>query len=209
MNQMRLLLRQESILSLLYDQTFASECLAIASSSVDVLHSHLNSATYHPVDRFPATLYLVGSLLSLASISTGTHNSDEARREATSSFTKGFGMIKQMAPAFSTARHALQRLSSIAVKVQQVSVMFQAPRSDVAAGVPAQAPGLQDFGTDQGVAAGQDFDIFSQPLADFSWQPNDQFPFDAGMGSNDQSMLPAGEDIFGFDGSFALMSQLQ
>lgn len=113
LNQLRLFLRQESILSLKYNSKIAVECTTIAASSVNAVHSHYYSQSYHPVNRFHLVFYLVGALLPLVCIIVKKDNNQQLRAEAIDAFKKGLAVLNDMYPSYGTARHSRRRLNRI------------------------------------------------------------------------------------------------
>lgn len=129
MNQLRLLLRQDSMLSLKYCTRTAAETLAIAASSVDAIHDYRHSSSWQPTDRLAAVLFLIGALLSLVCIIVKNDNSLEMRGTAIESYKKGLTMLYELAPNFSAARHSLQRIHSIIVTAKQAIRRFNVPET--------------------------------------------------------------------------------
>ena len=113
MNQLRLLLRQDSMLSLGYGETMASECVSIASNSIDVISACFAAPSHKPTDRFSSTLYLVGSLLPLVCVIAKHDNKPTTRSKAIEAFQKDLALLQEMAPNFSAARHSLRRLHRV------------------------------------------------------------------------------------------------
>ena len=119
MNQLRLLLRQESMLSLKYNDTTAEDVLSIASSSINAIHDHHNSQIYKPTERWSSVLFLTGALLPLVCVIVKSENTQQRRVDAIEVFKKGLSLLYQMAPNFGTARHALARLQRIIASATQ------------------------------------------------------------------------------------------
>ena len=124
MNQLRLLLRQESMLALNYDDKTARDCISIAASSIDGIHAHYHSPSYRPTDRFSSVLYLVGSLLPLICIIIRSENDGEARADAIDAYQKALSMLKLMSPNFSAARHTLRRLHRVIATTERAIHKF-------------------------------------------------------------------------------------
>jgi len=124
MNQLRLLLRQESILSLKYNDAIAEECVSIAASSIDALHIHHGSQAHKPTGRFSSVLYLVGALLPLVCIIVKSDNVQQTRADAIEAFKKGLSMMNQMYPNFSCARHTLRRIRRIVATAKKAISRF-------------------------------------------------------------------------------------
>lgn len=129
MNQLRMLLRQESMLSLKYSSSTATEVLAIAASTVNAAHQYYLSASWKPVDRLATILYLIGALLSLVCIIVKNDNPPQMRSAAIDSYKQGLNMLYEMAPNFSAARHCLQRIHRIIVTAKQAIRRFNLPES--------------------------------------------------------------------------------
>lgn len=144
MNQLRLLLRQEAMLSFSYSTTTASECISIAGSSITAIATH-NASSYHrPTDRYSSALYLVGALLPLICIilKASNDNGFDARSDAIALFKQGLQMLHDMAPNFSLARHVLERLRRVILTVKQAIKRFH------------DAESRAGLGTDDGISAG-------------------------------------------------------
>lgn len=113
MNQLRQLIRQESMLTLKYDAATASDCVAISTSSIDAISTHLNVKGYNPSDRWASVLYLIGSLLPLVCIIVRKENVQQTRADAIETFKRGVTILSNLAPNFGLARHTLRRLHKI------------------------------------------------------------------------------------------------
>ncbi|KAH0386059.1 hypothetical protein KCU92_g2939, partial [Aureobasidium melanogenum] len=111
LNQMRLSLRQETMLNCHDNGSMAEDCFQAASSSIDALVSYIASPYFGPMDRFSITVYATGALSNLGFIITNNNNSEELRKKAIRPFSDGVSMLTQMAPGSGSARHCLQRMS--------------------------------------------------------------------------------------------------
>jgi len=113
MNQLRLVLRQEAMLNMTYDNMTAEQCVTIATSSINAIYIYLSSKFHRPTDRFSSVLYLVGSLLPLVCLIVKNDNELQTRTQAISAFKQGLSLLNSMAPNFSWARHTLRRIHRI------------------------------------------------------------------------------------------------
>lgn len=150
MNQLRLLLRQETMLNMQYDNLTATQCVTIAKSSIDAVNLYLSSSVHRPTDRFSSVLYLVGALLPLVCIIVKNDNEPATRGNAISSFKKGLSLLNAMSPNFSWARHTLRRIHRIigtakkAIEVFDNAGMFLLDPSEFFEG-DTLAPQYTDF----------------------------------------------------------------
>lgn len=151
MNQLSLLLRQEMVLNMQYDPQTATQCVAIATSSIDAVHLYLSSSVHRPTDRFSSVLYLVGALLPLVCIIVKDDNSSQTRGHAIASFKKGLSLLNAMSPNFSWARHTLRRIHRIigtakrAIEVFDSAGMFNLDMSEFFEGDMMQQSRYTDF----------------------------------------------------------------
>lgn len=203
MNQLRLLLRQESLLSLQYDDEFAEQCLGIASSTVNTLQTYHGSHIFHPMDRFASTLYLVGALLSLACIITRCDNIKATRKEAIEAFDKGLRLVTKMAADSYAARHALGRSRRIVIKVKQAIQDFEINETMFIENNPSNPQDgmviADDFNESLTAA---DFMMIPQELADIVWQrDNDLVPDAQGLFDDIDTLRM--DDLFGLSSTFA------
>lgn len=203
MNQLRLLLRQESLLSLQYDDDFAGQCLSIASSTVNTLQTYHGSHIFHPMDRFASTLYLVGALLSLACIITRRDNITATQKEAIEAFDKGLRLVTQMAADSYAARHALGRSRRIVIKVKQAIHDFEINEtmsSDNNPSNPQDGMVIADDFNESLTAA--NFMMSPQGIADIVWQEDNGLLQDAQGLFGDIDTLRM-DDLFGSSSTFA------
>lgn len=113
MNQLRLLLRQQSLLTAAYDGATAKDCVSIATNSIEIIHAQFISPTYRSTDRFSSVLYLIGSLLPLICVIVKGENDGQTCADAIDALTRDLSMLSQMSPYFSVARHTLRRLHRV------------------------------------------------------------------------------------------------
>jgi hypothetical protein len=151
MNQLRQLIRQESMLTLRYDDATAADCVAISTSSIEAISTHLHVKGYSPSDRWASVLYLIGSLLPLVCIIVRKENAQQTRPDAIKIFKQGVSILSSLAPNFGLARHTLGKLSKI------IGTAMQAIQSFHEAEFSALDP--KDFETD--ILAPQISDLFS------------------------------------------------
>jgi hypothetical protein len=149
MNQLRLLLRQERILTLEYDDASAKDCVLIAGNTIDALYSHHISPHCQASDRYSIVLYMVGALLPLVCVIVKSDNVRQTRADAIDSYQKGLSLLTQLAPNFSGARHALRRLHRIIGTAKQSIRKFRqneaAPLDVGDFGPETQVPEIMDF----------------------------------------------------------------
>jgi hypothetical protein len=110
MNILRLLLRQERMESLDFDDAFARDCTEIASITVSATHEACHSPSYSVIDRFFAGLCLVTSLLPLICVIVKHDSTSTNRSNAIESYHKATAMMRTMEANFSPASHGLSRL---------------------------------------------------------------------------------------------------
>lgn len=156
MNQLRLLLRQEIMLSLKYDDRTAEDCVSIAASSIDAISISQSPPLFRLTDRFSSVLYLIMCLLPLACVIIKKDNLPETRLKAIAAFQKGHDIIKEIAPNYNMARHALQRSDRIFTSV------LQAIERE---GLSPPDPGLADAAT----VVPQYNEFFNDLRIDFDW----------------------------------------
>lgn len=126
MNRLRLLLRQENLLSLNYGSSMANECLKIAENSIDVVYTHLSSnSVYGPTERWASVFNITVALLPLVCIIVKSDNEVQTRSDAITAYEKGLGMLQQLALNFSNAARILQRLNRIIETTNQAITWFQ------------------------------------------------------------------------------------
>lgn len=125
MNQLRLHLRQESMLGLKYNRTIAEECVLIATSSVNAIHAYYHSRYHKQTNRYSSILYLMGSLLILVCVIVKSDNDQCTRSQAIESFKKGLYIHNELSTNFTMARHALHRMHRIIGRTQEVINSFQ------------------------------------------------------------------------------------
>jgi hypothetical protein len=188
MNQLRLILRQESILSLNYSEKTADEVVAIASSTVDALHAYHSRALDKPTGRFSSVFYSVAPLLNLVCIIVKADNPTETRHKAINSFKKGLTTFNDMYSNFTLARHTLRRLHRIIETAKRAILKFHG--AELQDTTPRELqfdtimPHISDF-FNQNPVDGDD-DMLNQLINGFS--------------TNDTSMVrgTGGEEIDGF-----------
>ncbi|KAI9743674.1 MAG: hypothetical protein M1818_002990 [Claussenomyces sp. TS43310] len=149
MNQLRLLLRQECMLGLKYNDTNAAECVAIAASSVNAIHTFNASPLHQPTDRFSSLLYLVGAIIPLICVIVRRDNVAQTRTDAIEAFKRNLEMMEEMSPNFTQAGHALGRLQWIvgtAKRTFELVISADHPVADVRdIHTDALAPPAGDF----------------------------------------------------------------
>ncbi|KAL6231988.1 hypothetical protein BDW75DRAFT_243416 [Aspergillus navahoensis] len=126
--QLRLLLRQETLLSLNYDDATASECQAIISSSLRMLQGGPGLGNI-PVGRFAVVFYILVTLLPLVCLING-RQSTQNRMEAVSCFREELAMLQSLAPSVGMARHILFNLQDLTSNTKDVIQKFP-PASDL------------------------------------------------------------------------------
>jgi len=153
MNQLRLVLRQESMLNMTYDTATAENCVTIATSSINAIYTYLSSPFHRSTDRFSSVLYLVGALLPLVCIIVKNDNDIQTRTLAISAFKKGLNLLNSMSPNFSWARHTLRRIHRIIGTAKRAIEVFDN------AGMFAMNPA--EFFEEDLLAKGQYADFFN------------------------------------------------
>jgi hypothetical protein len=94
MNQLRLLLRQEKMLSFTYDLETAVDCVAIATSSIEAMQFHRTSPVQSGVGRFATVLYLLSAILSLVCVVVKPDNQPQTRAVAIEAFKLGLSHLE-------------------------------------------------------------------------------------------------------------------
>lgn len=169
------------MLSLEYDEKTAEDCVFIAGSSIDAIFLCQNSPLFRLTDRFSSVLYLIICLLPLVCVIIKKNNPQQARRNAIAAFQKGHDVLKNIAPNYNMARHALQRsdriftsvlqaierdelspsdtgIAEAVTLVPQYADFFNDLRMDLDWNMSSQTPnGPVTFGNDMGDAVSQDF----------------------------------------------------
>ncbi|OCK75226.1 hypothetical protein K432DRAFT_177297 [Lepidopterella palustris CBS 459.81] len=170
-NQLRMILRQESILGSRYSEATADECVSIATSTIEALHAHHACQLHKPTGRFSSVLYLVGALLPLVCIIVKRDNKKSTRAQAIDSFKKGLTIFNGMYSNYTVARHTLRRLHRIIETAKRAILNFHNSESltidpkDVPP-TDALVPQMSDFfGHDQ--RNGADEDVLNQLLNGF------------------------------------------
>jgi hypothetical protein len=110
MNLLRLLLRQERMLNMTFDDEMARDCIAIATENINNIHNIYNSSSHIPLDRFSSCFCLTASLLPLICVIVKTTSDPGSRTESIDAYRKAMALLQDMAPTFSAARHALLRM---------------------------------------------------------------------------------------------------
>ncbi|KAF2803085.1 uncharacterized protein BDZ99DRAFT_576350 [Mytilinidion resinicola] len=118
MNQLRLLLRQESILNRGYNQTVADDCVGIATGSIEALYVYHKQNVERRISRFSAVFWSISPILHLACIILHTENPRPTRGRAIEAFKKGISILLDMCPTFTLARHTMLRLDNIITKTE-------------------------------------------------------------------------------------------
>ncbi|KAF2802341.1 uncharacterized protein BDZ99DRAFT_577019 [Mytilinidion resinicola] len=124
MNQLRLILRQESILSLTYSEKTADEVVSIAATTIDALYAYHSRGLDRPTGRFSSVFYSVAPLLNLVCIIVKADNPPETRTKAIESFKKGLSTFNDMSSNFTLARHTLRRLYRIIETAKRAILKF-------------------------------------------------------------------------------------
>ncbi|KAG9600509.1 hypothetical protein KCU77_g3278, partial [Aureobasidium melanogenum] len=130
LNQMRLSLRQETMLNCRDNGSMAEDCFQAASSSIDALVSYIASPYFGPMDRFSITVYATGALSNLGFIITNNNNPEELRKKAIRPFSDGVTMLTHMAPGSGSARHCLQRMYRTVHTVRKTIDNLESPGRD-------------------------------------------------------------------------------
>lgn len=130
-NQLRLLLRQESMLSFKYNSKTAEECAKIAASSINAIQLHYHSTLYHPVARWASILFLVGAILPLVCIICKKENVQQVREDSIDAFKRGVAILNHMYPTSANARHALRRIQRIIASAARSIREFSRPELEV------------------------------------------------------------------------------
>jgi len=127
MNQLRLVLRQESMLTLRYCEVTADECVTIACNSIGAIRTYCSSVVHAPTDRFSSVLYIVVALLSLVCVIIKTDNPQLLRARAIDTFKIGINFLRELAPTYSTSRHALRYSHRVWESAEQAIDKFERP----------------------------------------------------------------------------------
>lgn len=178
LNQLRLLLRQESLTSGRYSTKTAEECMTITSSSVDAISDHMNSRVSKPTHRWYSVLYLVGCLMPLTCIIVQKDNDQQLRARAIESFDKAFAILNNLTSTFTLARHTVLRLNRIMSSVTKAIRTFeetQMSTSNREKPENAHKPQFADFMAPNDLTSNPEL-FFGQPLIesynfnmDFAW----------------------------------------
>lgn len=179
-DQLRLLLRQESILSLQFNEQTALECTSIAASTINAVHEHFSPDYSSPIDRYCATTFVVGAFLTLICIIIKTDDCQPPTELAVVSFERGLSLLEVIATKFHLARYFLDRLTRVITTAQQSIHRYQSPEKythdpqefEMETLVPQMLTFLNEdpWNLDLGIdALDQQFDI-SQGLGTFSDQ---------------------------------------
>ncbi|KAE8331428.1 fungal-specific transcription factor domain-containing protein [Aspergillus sergii] len=113
MNLLRLLIRQESMLSLNFDYQMADDCNAIALSNINAIYDIHYSPVYNPLDRFAMCEWLTASLIPLICIIVKLDGDIACRIRAIEPYRKAVDLLRTMASQFITAKHALSRIHKL------------------------------------------------------------------------------------------------
>ncbi|KAE8331448.1 fungal-specific transcription factor domain-containing protein [Aspergillus sergii] len=116
--QLRLLLRQESLLTLEYDDATALDTQEIISSTLQMLQVPQEIGDC-PVGRLAVVFYIVVTLLPLICLING-RRSTKARPHAASCFRTELEMLQQLAPSVGMARHVLSHMQDIITATKSV-----------------------------------------------------------------------------------------
>lgn len=144
------------MLSLDYDNRTAEDCVSIAGSSIDAIAICHKSPFFRLTDRFSSVLYLIICLLPLVCVIIKKDNPQQTRQKAIAAFQTGHGILKEMAPNYHVARHALRRSDRIFTSV------LQAIERD---GLSPSEPGVADAVT----PVPQYTDFFNDLRIDLDW----------------------------------------
>ncbi|EXJ90156.1 hypothetical protein A1O3_03225 [Capronia epimyces CBS 606.96] len=125
MNQLRLLLRQERMLSLGFDDEMAKDCTTISGALINAIHASHYSPTHTLTDRYSACLYLSSALLPLVCIIVKSECDPAIREDAIQAYNKGLSTLQALVPSFSAARHTLQRLLRITQTTERAIQRFR------------------------------------------------------------------------------------
>jgi hypothetical protein len=116
--QLRLLLRQDSLLTLDYDDATAVECQEIIQSTLHMLRGPSDVGDV-PVGRLAVVFYIVVTLLPLICLING-RRATQACPDAIACFKAEIEMLHQLAPSVGMARHVLSNMHDIITATKNV-----------------------------------------------------------------------------------------
>ncbi|KAL4939251.1 fungal-specific transcription factor domain-containing protein [Aspergillus oleicola] len=116
--QLRLLLRQESLLSLDYDDNAARECQDIISSTLDMLRGPQEVGNV-PVGRLSVVFYITITLLPLICLINGRRTTS-IRPDAIACFRTELEMLQRLGASVGMARHVLSNMQDIIAATKAV-----------------------------------------------------------------------------------------
>jgi len=113
------------MLAFTFDHHTAEECVTIATSTIDAIDAIYTSQYHRQINRYGATLYLMGSLLVLVCVIAKSDRYPRTSTCAIEAFKKGLRIHNEMSSNYAMARHALRRIHKIIGKTQQFINSFQ------------------------------------------------------------------------------------
>ncbi|KAL3474476.1 fungal-specific transcription factor domain-containing protein [Aspergillus californicus] len=127
--QLRLLLRQESLLSLEYDDNAARECQEIISSTLKMLQGP-PAVGNAPVGRLSVVFYITVTLLPLVCLINGRRTTS-MRPDAVACFRTQLEMLQRLGASVGMARHVLSNMQDIIAATKSVIHGFHLASGDV------------------------------------------------------------------------------
>jgi hypothetical protein len=112
------LLRQESLLTLEYDDATSVECQQIIQNTLQMLQGPPDAGDA-PVGRLAVVFYIVVTLLPLICLINGRRTT-QASSDAIACFRTEVEMLQQLAPSVGMARHVLSNMQDIITATKDV-----------------------------------------------------------------------------------------
>ncbi|KAH0844310.1 hypothetical protein FOPE_09304 [Fonsecaea pedrosoi] len=109
-NHLRILIRQEELISLQYSQKVAETSLSLAASSVQAIHGYHKSPWRRGVERYSSVVYLTVAIVPLICLIINKTIAVHIRAAATESFKIALAILTDISEGFALARRTLQRL---------------------------------------------------------------------------------------------------
>ena len=140
MNSLRLLIRQEVMLSLNFPTSMAEDVLRIATNSIDVVHGLL-PFSYDQSARWFSTIFLTGAITTLSCIIIKVDSSQDLCTEAAISFKRAAALLESISSGFVLASRMIHRFQAI-LNIVNKAVVLRRPDS-----VPFPDTTNQEFGS--------------------------------------------------------------
>lgn len=126
-NNLRLLIRQDRMMSLKFDQPTADECFNIATDTIDAVCEYF-SRFHIAADRYLCTLYITNAMLPLSCIIVKQDHPEASREQSIASFNKALSFMEDISRDFALSRRMIHRLQGIIDLVKRAVLSRSQPQ---------------------------------------------------------------------------------